>query len=481
MVDFNIALSVAFGSGLVLGALLTYLLSRSRLASTRELMTAEAATAQVQLEERLLASQQSVQEAKISGERLLAEVAAQRENLTNLHRTNSELSERLRHAQSHTDLLQEVQNRFTDAFRGLSAEALKSNNQSFLELAKATLDGFQESAKIDLSSRQEAIDSLVKPISESLTKVDSKIQEIETSRAASFAALGEQLKAITDTHVFLKEETSNLVKALRAPAVRGRWGEMQLKRVVELAGMVAHCDFVEQSAVDRGDSRMRPDLVINLPGRKSIVVDAKVPLQAYLEALEAVDEDSRREKLREHAFQLRQHLLKLGKKDYWEQFTDTPELAILFLPGESFYGAALEQDPALIEFGVERKVLLATPTTLIALLKSVAYGWRQENLSENAQVISQLGKELHERLRKFVDHLVDIRRGLDKAVDAYNGAVRSLESRVLPTARRFKELGAGVGSEIEVLENIDKKAQEITAFSEASPAEAKPLPSPVEN
>ncbi|HEX6902827.1 MAG TPA: DNA recombination protein RmuC [Thermoanaerobaculia bacterium] len=356
-------------------------------------------------------------------------------------------------------MLNEAQVRLADSFRALSAEALQNNNTSFLHLAKATLEKFQEMALGDLDKRQQAIGQLVLPLKESLQRVDDKIREMETTRVAAYTSLSDHLKNLAAAQTSLERETSKLAGALRASSVRGRWGEIQLQRVVEMAGMVAYCDFAVQASVETEDGRQRPDLVVRLPNAKNIVIDAKAPLDAYLDAIDALDEESRKNKLRDHARQIRNHLTRLSMKSYWAQFEPAPEFVVLFLPGETFFGAALEQDPSLIEYGVEQRVIVATPTTLIALLRAVAYGWRQAQVEENAKQISELGKSLHERIRAFTGHLAALGKNLGQSVDFYNKAVGSLEMRVLPAARRFQELGAAGGDEIETLDVVDKIAR----------------------
>jgi DNA recombination protein RmuC len=348
-------------------------------------------------------------------------------------------------------------------FQALSAEALHANNEAFLALAQTRLDGARESAAAELDRRRDAVDQLVKPIAESLGKVDERIADLERARTEAYSALLTQVRVLGDSQRQLRDETTNLVTALRAPHVRGRWGEMQLRRVVEAAGMVPYCDFAEQAVIGSEGRVARPDVIVRLAGGKHVVVDAKAPLQAYLEAIEAKDDVTREKRLRDHARQLREHVVKLSAKGYWAQLESTPEFVVLFIPGETFFSAALEHDPGLIEEAARRQVILATPTTLIAVLWAIAHGWREERLAENARAISELGRELHTRLGTLAGHFVKLKRSIDSMVRAYNDAAGSLESRVLVSARRLKDLGATSTGEIDVLEPVEQIARPLSA------------------
>lgn len=329
-----------------------------------------------------------------------------------------------------------------NTFKSLSAEALKSNNAAFLDLAKTSLGKFQQRAEGDLEKRQLAIDALVKPVKDSLDKVHDNIHALERVREQAYGEMRAQFSQMGEVQALLRQETANLVKALRAPHVRGRWGEMQLRRVVEMSGMMKHVDFVEQESADSDEGRLRPDLIVRLPGGRRIVVDAKAPINSYLDAHEATDDNVRRAKLREHAQLVRSHLQSLSRKAYWDQFQPTPEMVVMFIPGEAFYSAALEVDPELLDNGFAQNVIMASPASLMALLKAAHYGWRQESLVDNAREISRLGAELYARLNKMSEHFSGMGKGLEAALDSYNAAVGSFESRVLVSARRFKELGA---------------------------------------
>ncbi len=439
--------------GLALGALVMWLALRSKISHEYERAMAEIAPRLATVTERLAGREHELRKLQEASEDQIAEQAAVRAENTHF---KAALEGERRAAQERSEAFKHAGEELTEKFKALSRDALKDNNQSFLELAKANLEKIQETAKGDLEIRKNAIDQLVKPLKESLDKVDGRIGELEKARAGAYSELREQVKTLAMSQLQLQAETGNLVKALRAPHVRGRWGEIQLRRVVELAGMLQYCDFVEQETVATEDGRIRPDLIVRLPGNRTIVVDAKVPFDAFYESISTTDDEVRGARLKDHARLVRTHIGSLSRKSYWESVQPTPEFVLLFLPGETFYSAALENDPKLIEDGVGLGVIIATPTTLIALLKAVSYGWRQEQMATNAHEVSKLAKDLYDRLRTFTNYFADIGKGLERALDSYNRGVGSLEQRVLVTARKFKERGAIAGEEIEILEPIDK-------------------------
>lgn len=372
--------------------------------------------------------------------------------------------------QEKLDFVQKSEQQIKESFQSLSFDVLEKNNRTFLDLAKESLTSFHEGAKGDLEKKEKAIEELVKPVKEGLGKLDEGLRSMEKERKGEHSSLRQQLDTLMNAKTELAKETASLVKALRTPLSRGRWGEIQLRRVVEMAGMLSHCDFFEQ-VVQRDDegSALRPDLIVKLPGGRQVVIDAKVPLESYMDGVQAESDAVREIKFKEHARLVRSHVSQLGKKSYHQHFTPTPEFVILFLPSETFFSAALQFDPTLIEAGVDQGVIIATPTTLIALLKAVSYGWKQESLSLHAQRISELGHELYKRILDMTGHFTKMGRALSTAMEAYNKGVGSLETRVLVSARKFKELGAAASHlEIETLEAIEGQVREPQSEPEGS-------------
>jgi len=459
-----LALLLGIGVGAGVAGTALYVLARSRYAAGRDAGAADRARLEAELE----AARRDVAQLREDASRREQDLEARRGEIAALGEQRAELRERLdqerRQAEEKLKLLEQARSQLSDAFKGLSADALKSNNQQFLELARSTLEKFQQGARDDLGARQKAIEQLTRPIRERLDRFDTKLGDLEKSRVGAYRALEEQVRSLVNEHIpRLHDETAKLVKALRQPAARGRWGEVQLRRVVEMAGMTEHCDFSEQVSASGENGRLRPDLIVHLPGDRRIVVDAKAPVEAYLEAVEAGDEDARNRALVRHARQVREHIGKLGSKRYFEQFDPAPEFAVLFVPGEAFFSAALAQEPGLIEYGAEQRVIPASPTTLIALLKAVAYGWRQEALARNARDVAALGKELYDRLGTLIGHWNTVGQRLNQAVDAYDKSVGTLESRVLVSARRFQELKIGAAEDRHEAARVGRTARTMTA------------------
>jgi len=419
-------LAAAFLAGCILG----WLLTRPKLAELAAKTALDESTI-ADLKARALALEQEIagMHAALENERLESA-----RGQTRLEETQAALA-------AQKELLDEARMRLSESFGALSADALQQNNRLFLELASKTLQGIVEQSKGELGKRQEAIDGLIRPLQETLGRYEAQIREMEKSRQSDYGGLKTYLEELAKANSQLQEQTRSLSTALKRPQFKGRWGEVTLRRVVEIAGMSPHCDFIEQPSMPTEEGRRRPDLVVALPESRTIAVDSKAPLDAYMEACAAPDEESRAALLKKHAQMVRGHMQMLGSKDYWKQSPQSPDFVVLFLPGESFFSAALEMDRTLIEDGMEHRVILSTPTTLIALLRTVALSWQQQQVSENARLIWQEGSQLFDRLKVFADHMKNVRAGLQKANEAYNKMLSSWESRVVPSAMRLKDLG----------------------------------------
>lgn len=439
--------------GLIIGGLLAWFIASL---SQQKRYTEQIA----ELERRASSAEAIVEERGRDIQKKEADISQLRNELDSERRARVEALTKLEAAQKSFEeqkrLLETMKTEMADTFNALSKSALESSNESFLTLASERLGKIVEETKGRLGEHQASINGLIKPLQEALKKYEEQIHTIEIRRKQDYTSLDEQIKMLVSTHQQLQKETSNLVTALRKPQVRGRWGEMQLRRVAELSGMSMHCDFTEQQSLDTEKGRIRPDMIVHLPMNRKVVVDSKVSLEAYLDAISAETEEEKKGKMERHAQQIRAHMNKLSSKEYWSQFQQSPEFVVLFIPGESFLSAALDIDNTIIEDGIQKRVIIATPTTFIALLRAIAYGWRQEQITKNAQEISELGRQLYERMSTLVQHLENIGSNLEKAISAYNKAVGSMESRILPSVRRFKELGVTGAEEIHVIEQIDQ-------------------------
>ncbi len=387
-----------------------------------------------------------------------------------LERENTELSLSLelekKQQKQLDDMLQQTQAQLANTFNQLSNEALSRNNNSFLKLAEENLKRFQSEAKADLSSREKAIEQLVKPISDALQQTTKQIHDIEKERKESYGSLRTTIDQMTKSQQQLQLETQNLVQALRRPEVRGQWGEMTLRRLAELSGMVAHCDFFEQTHTTTENGSIRPDMIVKLPEKRDIIVDAKTPLDAYLSAIQAKDDSERQRELKRHAQVIRSRVRELARKNYWAEYSNSPEFVVLFIPGEQFLAAALEVDPALLEDSMSQNIILATPTNFIALLRAVSYGWKQQALAENAEQIRELGETLYKRLSTFGNHLSKLGNSLGSTVNHFNSAVGSLERQVLPGARKFTEMGISSKNEITDLPPVEQQPRQVQQSSD---------------
>ena len=391
-----------------------------------------------------------------------------REQLQHANKESVELKTKLeaelKNHEAHVEDLRKMDDELERKFTVLASDALGKNSENFLKLVSERFGKHRETADEELEKRKKEIETLVKPIGESLSKFEHRVGEIEKAREGAYGAITEQVKSLAEGQTNLRSETGRLVQALRQPKTRGRWGEYQLRNVLEMAGMTEHVDFVEEKTIEGEDGRLRPDVIVRLPGGKSVIVDAKTSLEAYLSAVETDDEDTREQLMADHARQVRDRVRTLASRDYWNALPETPDFVVMFIPGEAFFAAAIERDPGLFETAVRQRVLICTPTTFVALVKAIAYGWQQEKLAESALEIAERGRDLYDRIKVFGGHMGDLGRSLRQAVDRYNQGIGSLEGRLLPAARRFETLGVvPAGSSIPALEPVELEAREVQA------------------
>jgi DNA recombination protein RmuC len=457
LMDPIICASIAAG-GLLVGALFAYLLSDRRMrAKLSEVETALAVTDQQHTDAAHLLKQE-----KALSDQLRAKLAATERQLV-AHTTQLRATEQNLIAQRES--LKEAEVKLRDAFANVSAEALSKNNEMFLQLAREKFASLSSEATGSLDQRKAQIEGLLKPMQEMLAQYQTRLGEIEKSRVESYGMLREQLGSLTEIQRTLNQQTSSLVSALRRPQTRGQWGEITLRRLVELAGMSNRCDFVEQETIDGEDQKYRPDMIVRLPAGREVIIDCKTALDAFLDAAATTDDDAQRACLIRHGQQVRNRARELGAKGYWQQLKKTPEFVVMFLPGEAFLYAAVEHDPGLIEDALRNGVIVATPTTLIALLKAIEFGWRQQEASDNAEEIRELGKAIYDRIVVFATHFQKVGASLESAVDAFNSSVTSLESRLMVAGRRLSELGAGSDKELFDLEPVDSRPRQFTPMA----------------